>query len=82
MRSYGACRRRDGKALAATNFVDAAIPVYCNVTADAQTNAEKLRENLVKQITARGAGAIINAMSAAGAVKFVELGTGKFYPVW
>ena len=32
------------EALAATNLGDAAIPVYCNVTAAAETNALKLRE--------------------------------------
>ncbi len=64
--------------LAATDFSDAAIPVYCNVTAAAETNAEKLRENLVAQITARVRWReSLIAMSAAGAMKFVELGTGK-----
>ena len=32
------------EALAATNFRDAAMPVYCNVTAVAETNAETLRK--------------------------------------
>ena len=41
------------EALAATKLGDAAIPVYCNVTAAAETNAAKLRENLVTQVTAR-----------------------------
>ena len=41
------------EALAATNFSDAAIPVYCNVTAAEETNALNLRDNLVAQITAR-----------------------------
>ena len=66
------------EALAATNFSDAAIPVYCNVTAAAETNALKLRENLVSQITARVRWReSLIAMSSAGAKKFVELGTGK-----
>ena len=66
------------EALAATNLSDAAIPVYCNVTAAAETSALKLRENLVSQITARVRWReSLIAMSSAGAEKFVELGTGK-----
>ena len=66
------------EALAATNLGDAAIPVYCNVTAAAETNAAKLRENLVIQVTARVRWReSLIAMSNAGAKKFVELGTGK-----
>ena len=59
-------------------MADAAIPVYCNVTAAAETNAAKLRENLVTQVTARVRWReSLIAMSNAGAKKFVELGTGK-----
>ena len=66
------------EALAATKLVDATIPVYCNVTAAAETNAAKLRENLVIQVTARVRWReSLIAMSNAGAKKFVELGTGK-----
>ena len=66
------------EALAATNLGDAAIPVYCNVTAAAETNAAKLRKNLVTQVTARVRWReSLIAMSNAGAKKFVELGTGK-----
>ena len=66
------------EALAATKLGDAAIPVYCNVTAAAETNAAKLRENLVIQVTARVRWReSLMAMSNAGAKKFVELGTGK-----
>ena len=66
------------EALAATQIRDAAIPVYCNVTAAAETNAVKLRENLVAQVTARVRWReSLVAMSNAGAQKFVELGTGK-----
>jgi len=66
------------EALAATQICDAAIPVYCNVTAAAETNAVKLRENLVAQVTARVRWReSLVAMSNAGAQKFVELGTGK-----
>ena len=66
------------EALAATTLGDAAIPVYCNVTAAAETNAAKLRENLVTQVTARVRWReSLIAMSNAGAKKFVELGTGR-----
>ena len=66
------------EALAATKLGDAAIPVYCNVTAAAETNAAKLQENLVIQVTARVRWReSLMAMSNAGAKKFVELGTGK-----
>ena len=66
------------EALAAANFSDAAIPVYCNVTAAKETNAVKLQQNLVAQITARVRWReSLIAMSTAGAKKFVELGTGK-----
>jgi [acyl-carrier-protein] S-malonyltransferase len=66
------------EALAATNLGDAAIPVYCNVTAAAETNAAKLRKNLVTQVTARVRWReSLIAMSNAGAKKFVELGTGR-----
>ena len=66
------------EALAATKLGDAAVPVYCNVTAAAETNAAKLRENLVIQVTARVRWReSLIAMSNAGAKKFVELGTGK-----
>ena len=66
------------EALAAANLVDAAIPIYCNVTAAAETNAAKLRDNLVTQVTARVRWReSLIAMNNAGAKKFIELGTGK-----
>ncbi len=66
------------EALAATNFSDAVIPVYCNVTAAPETNAQNLRENLVTQITARVRWReSLIAIRNDGAEKFVELGTGK-----
>jgi len=64
--------------LAETAILDAAMPVYCNVTAAAETKAEQLRANLVTQVTARVRWReTLLAMSAAGATKFIELGTGK-----
>ena len=48
------------------------------VTAAKETNAVKLQQNLVAQITARVRWReSLIAMSTAGAKKFVELGTGK-----
>ena len=66
------------EALANAHLGDAAIPVYCNVTATAQFKAAELRQNLITQVTARVRWReSLIAMSNAGATKFVELGTGK-----
>ena len=66
------------KLLADTNLLDALMPVYCNVSAAAETRADHLRANLVTQVTARVRWReSLIAMSDAGARKFIELGTGK-----
>ena len=66
------------KLLAETNLCDALMPVYCNVSAAAETRADHLRANLVTQVTARVRWReSLIAMSDAGARKFIELGTGK-----
>jgi [acyl-carrier-protein] S-malonyltransferase len=66
------------KLLADTNLSDALMPVYSNVSAAAETRADHLRANLVTQVTARVRWReSLIAMSAAGARKFIELGTGK-----
>ena len=66
------------KLLAETNLLDALMPLYCNVSAAAETRADHLQANLVTQVTARVRWReSLLAMSAAGAVKFIELGTGK-----
>ena len=66
------------KLLAETNLLDALMPVYCNVSAAAETRADHLQANLVTQVTARVRWReSLLAMSAAGAMKFIELGTGK-----
>jgi [acyl-carrier-protein] S-malonyltransferase len=66
------------KLLADTDLSDALMPVYCNVSAAAETRADHLRANLVKQVTARVRWReSLIAMSDAGARKFIELGTGK-----
>ena len=66
------------KLLADTDLSDELMPVYCNVSAAAETRADHLRANLVTQVTARVRWReSLMAMSAAGATKFIELGTGK-----
>jgi len=48
------------------------------VSAAAETRADHLQANLVTQVTARVRWReSLMAMSAAGATKFIELGTGK-----
>lgn len=65
-------------ALEAVIMDDAKMPVYCNVTAAAETAATNLRVNLIKQVTARVRWReSLMAMQDAGATLFVEMGTGK-----
>lgn len=65
-------------ALAEVRIVDAAIPVYANVTAAPVKNAEEIRELLVAQVTSPVRwDESITAMAAAGAVKYTEIGPGK-----
>jgi [acyl-carrier-protein] S-malonyltransferase len=66
------------EALAAVTMADAKMPVYCNVTAAAETAAANLRANLVTQVTARVRWReSLVAMQDAGTTLFVEVGTGK-----
>ena len=66
------------KALAASQINDAKMSVFCNVTAAAETSADKLRDNLVRQVTARVRWReTLTAMQAAGCQRYIELGTGK-----
>lgn len=62
----------------ATDVKNANIPVFQNVTAKAHTNAEEIKENLLKQLTApvRWTQTVQN-MLTAGATEFVESGPGK-----
>ena len=65
-------------ALGDTVFHAPHLPVMCNVTAGLEENADKLRENLIMQVTGRVRWReSLEAMSAAGVTRFVELGTGK-----
>ena len=65
-------------ALAANQFNDAKMPVFCNVTAAAETSADKLRANLNMQVTGRVSWReTLMAMQRAGCKLYIELGTGK-----
>ena len=65
-------------ALASADMKDAAVPVFCNVTATSETDAAALRENLVTQVTGRVRWReTLLAANAAGVSRFVEIGTGK-----
>ena len=65
-------------ALTASRIDDAKMPVFCNVTAAAETSADNLRNNLVAQVTARVRWReSLIAMQAAGCQRYIELGTGK-----
>ena len=66
------------EALAAAGMNDAAVPVFCNVTAATETDADILRQNLVTQVTGRVRWReTLVAASEAGVSRFVEIGTGK-----
>ena len=66
------------EALASANMKDAAVPVFCNVTAATETDAGTLRDNLITQVTGRVRWReTILAAKQAGVSRFVEIGTGK-----
>lgn len=71
---------RDGlkKKLDETRIVDAAIPVYANVTAEPVTKADEIRDLLVRQLTSpvRWEESVMH-MVRDGATAFLELGPGK-----
>jgi [acyl-carrier-protein] S-malonyltransferase len=65
-------------ALAANQINDAKMPVFCNVTAAAETSADNLRANLITQVTGRVRWReTLLAMQTAGCKLYIELGTGK-----
>lgn len=65
-------------ALADAAMKDAAVPVFCNVTAATETDATALRQNLVTQVTGRVRWReTLLAAKEAGVSRFVEIGTGK-----
>jgi len=66
------------QALAEATMKDTAIPVVCNVTVSAETQATSLRQNLISQVTGRVRWReTIEFLTAQGVTRFVELGTGK-----
>jgi len=66
------------EALETVDFVDATVPVMCNVSAAPEQAADRLKTNLVTQVTGRVRWReSLLALQGAGATHFVELGTGK-----
>lgn len=65
-------------AIEATPFHAPKCPIYQNVTAQATTDPEEIKANLLKQLTSpvRWTQSVLN-MRAAGATHFVELGPGE-----
>lgn len=70
-------REELAEAIMATKFNDAKVPIYQNVDAKPHTNAEEIRENLIKQLTSavRWCDSVVN-MHNDGAEEFVEIGPG------
>ena len=66
------------EAIEKTNFSAPICPVYQNVNATPQTDPQKIKENLLVQLTApvKWTQSILN-MVADGATEFTELGPGK-----
>ncbi len=57
---------------------DAAVPVICNVSAQPEQRASRLRENLVTQVTGRVRWReTMDCLAAEGVTRFIELGTGR-----
>lgn len=66
------------QALGSTTMRNAAVPVVCNITASSEQSADKLRSNLVVQVTGRVRWReTMEYMVAEGVTRFIELGTGK-----
>ena len=71
-------REELAKAIMATNFNDAKVPIYQNVDAMPHRIANEIRENLVKQLTSavRWSDSVVK-MHEDGADEFVEVGPGQ-----
>ncbi len=71
-------REQLAKAIADTEFKNPIAPIYQNVTAQAETNPDKIKANLNKQLTAPVRWTqSIQQMIADGATEFYEVGPGK-----
>jgi len=70
-------RKELEEAIKNTQFSNPICPVYQNVNAKAETNPEKIKENLIAQLTSpvRWTQTVIN-MIAGGATSFTEVGPG------
>jgi len=65
-------------AIETTQFNNPICPIYQNVVATAVTDAEKIKENLIAQLTGAVKWTqIVQAMHADGARQFIEVGPGK-----
>ena len=66
------------QALGSTTMRNAVVPVVCNITAASEQSADKLRANLIAQVTGRVRWReTMDYMVAEGVTRFIELGTGK-----
>lgn len=71
-------RARLEKAIEATEFSEPICPIYQNVDAEAHTDSEEIKANLIKQLTSPVRWTqSVEKMIAAGATEFVSLGPGK-----
>ena len=67
-----------GKAIAATSFKEPVCPVYQNVSAAAERDPERIKANLLAQLTSPVRWTqSVRAMIADGADTFIELGPGS-----
>jgi len=65
-------------ALAGAMMHRPSLPVICNVTAEAETDPQQLRQNLITQVTGRVRWReTLKTMQTSGVSRFIELGTGK-----
>ena len=71
-------REQLAEAITSTQFKNPACPIYQNVSTHAVTDAEKIKENLLFQLTApvKWTQSVQN-MIADGATSFTEVGPGK-----
>jgi [acyl-carrier-protein] S-malonyltransferase len=71
-------REELAKAISSTQFSMPSCPVYQNVTAKAESNPDKIKENLIAQLTAPVRWTqSARQMGADGATEFIECGPGK-----
>jgi len=71
-------REELAKAIAETDFQSPIAPIYQNVTAQAETDPDKIKANLNKQLTAPVRWTqSVQQMIVDGATEFIEVGPGK-----